>query len=344
MNYRQLQAELNKNIITGAYLFINADAYIADSYVKLIKQKVIYGEAASVNCAAIDSKKISEAMLKEALAAIPLMSDRRLLIIKEEAYAAIAQSSALSEIMLNYLEDPNPAMIVILKNPKPDKRTKLFKALSGKAKVVEFEKLSSLELEQYIINSFARKNQTITKQTANLIMQSADYNGRDSGADLGYVVNEIEKLSAYCKNKKNITVEDAQKTVSVNVTKDVYRYTDAILEGDAKQAFDNMNRLVLNKVPIQMTMAALDAVLRQNAIWKEASESGLKDAQIARRFGANPYIVKKTLLKSKMSIENALKGIKKISEEDVRIKKGESDNLSSFALLTSELCKLCGKR
>ena len=246
--------------------------------------------------------------------------------------------------MCSYLSDPNPAMTVIMKNPKPDKRTKLFKAFSEKAKIVEFEKLSNPELEQYIINAFAKKNQTINKQTANFIMQSVDYNGRDSGTDLGYVVNEIEKLSALCKNKKIITIEDAQKTVSVNVTKDIYRYTDAILEGDLKQAFDNMNRLIINKVPIQMAMATLDTVLRQNALWKEASESGLKDSQIAKKFGANPYVVKKTLLKSKMSAENALKGIKKISEEDIKIKKGESDNTSSFALLTSVLCRLCTKR
>ena len=344
MNYRQLQAELNKNVITGAYLFVNTDAYIADSYVKLIKQRLISGELASMNYGVIDAKKISAAMLKEALEAMPVMSDKRLLIIKYDSYAAIAQNSALSDIMCSYLNDQNPSMTVIMKNPKPDKRTKLFKAFSENAKVVEFEKLSNPELEQYIINAFAKKNQTVNKQTANFIMQAVDYNGRDSGADLGYVVNEIEKLSVFCKNKKNITIEDAQKIASINVTKDIYRYTDAILEGDMKQAFDNMNRLIVNKVPIQMAMATLDTVLRQNAVWKEASESGMKDAQIAKKFGANPYIVKKTLLKSRMSAENALAGIKKISEADMKIKKGESDNISSFALLTSELCRICTKR
>ena len=146
MNYRQLQAELNKNVITGAYLFVNTDAYIADSYVKLIKQRLISGELASMNYGVIDAKKISAAMLKEALEAMPVMSDKRLLIIKDDSYAAIAQNSALSDIMCSYLNDQNPSMTVIMKNPKPDKRTKLFKAFSENEKVVEFEKLSNPEL------------------------------------------------------------------------------------------------------------------------------------------------------------------------------------------------------
>ncbi len=352
MNYRQLQAELNKNIITSTYFFINKDAYIATSYIRLIKDKIITGELSSMNYTVLDEKKLTTEMLEQALQALPIMADRRLLLIKGEASASIIKNTALSEQICKFIASPNPNLVLIMQDPELKNKSILYKSFSENGKIVEFPKLTNAELEQYIINAFTKRKQAINKQAVSYIMQAVDYNVWNSSIDLEYVVNEIEKLSIFCKNKKNITLEDAKKTVSINATSNIYRYADSLLAGNLKEAMSNMKILVDNKVPIQFTMSTLNNVFRRNAVWREARESGISDSEIAKKFSQkayekkaiSQYTVKAMLSTSKISAENSLIALKIISREDINIKNSASTPEISYIILTKEICALATNR
>lgn len=337
MNYRQLQRELNNNIISRAYLFIAKDAYIADSYVKLMKERVVSGELAQLNINVFSDKKVLPGDVKNALLSLPVMSKRRLVVIKEDD---VPSDAKLSEMLYEYLSESCESTVLIVYTKQCDKRSKLYKAFEATAKTVQFDKLNDKELYEWIENAFHKKNMKIAKQAVEYLIDALDYNGRDSVADLGYFANETEKLAAYDPSAKEITLEQAKKVVSPNITKDIFKYTESVMLGDAAGALVRMEELIDCKVPVQVIFHSLNKTLRQNALFKYMASNGMREGEIAKQTGAHPYAVKLSLTKYSLGTDESLRAIKAINEADVNIKSGLIESYSAIVLLTERVCSL----
>lgn len=340
MNYKQLQNELKNRVVSSAYLFVCTDSYIAESYVKLIRDNFVNKEFLSMNLTVVDEEKISPEELRAEFDKLPLMSDRRLILIRPNAFDSINKSNAFVKVIENYLKSPNEYCTLIAMTDKADKRLKMYKTFEENAKVVEFDKLPNAELAAYIQNTFTKKKINISKEALDIFIKAMDYNNRESNVDLGYVVNEIDKLCFYIKGKKNITAQDVKDVVSPNITKDMFRYTDSLLMGNIKEAYDNIFHLMINKVPFPLLFFNIDKVLRENAICKSAFDKGMKDFQISKKYAIHNFVVKKYINDSKISAEKSLLGIKFLSLQDAKLKSGEIKPELAMDIITQYICSL----
>lgn len=340
MNYRQLQTELQKGITANAYLFISGDRYIASSYVRMIRSMFLKGEFASMNSSVFEDKKVDEKILETELYALPMMSDKRVVVIYQDASRTVFSGQNLSRTVISFIENPNEQCILIMLTDKADARTKLYNAFSTKGKIVDFARFSRNEVTDYVDRTFEKAKLSPSKEARDYLIGAVDYNARESTADLGYFVNEIDKIAAFCRGKKNVTLEDVKTVVSQNIVRDIYRYTDDVLAGNSYAAFEDMNRLKLTRVPLPIIMSSLDSVLRQNAQWKTDSAQGLTNEKIASKRKANAYVVKKTLSASKMSIDASLEGIAYLAGVDMKLKTGLTDEDTALVMITSFLSSL----
>ncbi len=337
MNYRQLQRELNNRIIAPAYLFVSEDKYIADSYIRLIKQRVVSGQLEEVNTNTFSNKLISASDVKNALESLPIMNERRFVLVELDDISAEA---SLCNMLVKYLEDTCETSVMIVSTKKCDKRTKIYKAFASNAKIVVFEKLKDKELYEWIEGAFLKRGRKISKEAIEYMIDAVDYNAREGAADLGYFENEIQKIIAFVPEANQISIEDAKKTVSVNITKDIFKYTECVLTGRLSEAFVRMGELTNSKVPIQMILASLNKTLKMNAIFKYLANNGYSEAQIISRTKAHPYSVKVALSKYLMDYNSSLSAIKALSDTDVSIKRGIIEPNTAIVLLTEKICSL----
>ena len=84
-------------------------------------------------------------------------------------------------------------------------------------------------------------------------------------------------------------------------------------------------------------------VMQNNALWRNATDRGESEAKIASRYGANPYVVKKTLEKSRMSASDSLKAISEIAGIDMQLKTSAVKDQDAFMIMTKKLCSLAGR-
>ena len=345
MDYKALQVQLNNGVVTGAYLFVYSDDYIASGYVRLIRDMVTRGEFASMNRRVFEDKKVDADALREALYAMPVMGSARFVLVRCDSLSALSGNPGVGEVISDYISSlagTQANCVLIVLTPKADKRLSLYKAFASGAKVVEFPKLADRELTAWVNNRVAKEKSKITPKAVSLLLSYCDYNGRDSQIDLGYVKNEIDKLVSFA-GTKTIDEEMIASVCSENVSSDIFKYTDSLLSGDFREACKAMWRLSFNKVPMQLIIYNTARVMQNNALWRNATDRGESEAKIASRYGANPYVVKKTLEKSRMSASDSLKAISEIAGIDMQLKTSAVKDQDAFMIMTKKLCSLAGR-
>ncbi|NLW70405.1 MAG: DNA polymerase III subunit delta [Eubacteriaceae bacterium] len=339
MDYKKLRAELKANVISSAYLFLAEDRYIAMSFVKLLRERIASGEFASFNQSIFEEKKTDAPLLESALYALPVMSERRFVLIKCDTLGALSQNEGAVKVINNFIKSGCATTTLIILTSKADKRLSLYKTFASSAKIVEFAKLTERELYAWVNNTFGAKGFKASDKAVSKLIAYADYNGRDSQIDLGYVKNEIDKLCSYA-NGGEISEEMVEKICAMNLNGDIFKYTDSILAGDEKQALEALYNLTCNKMPAAVIMYNLSKVLANNALWTAGIEKGMTREDLAKKYGANPYIVKMTLKKSKMKPLNTLKAISLMNRSDMAVKGGKLKEDSALIILSKKLCSL----
>ena len=344
MDYRALSAELNKGIIASGYLFIAYDRYIAKAYVKQIRGMVLTGELADMNCRVFDDKKVDARVLAAELSAMPMMAEKRLVVIDSDSFAAISASKELSGILTDFISsDPIHACLICIAPKMPDKRTKLYGAFSSHARIVEMKRYDGRGLSDYVTNRLKASKLTISKEALEYFLDATDYTSYRSGTDLGYVVNELDKLTAWCRGRKLVSLEDVKSVCSPAVSRDISRYTDSVLRGDMKSAMEAVKVLTQLRTGLSLVMYSLDGALRQNALMQYALSQGMGEEEIAKKQGKHPYVIKLARKNNRMGLEDSLYGIALLGEIDRKLKRSLIDEDSAYVLITSELTSRSGK-
>ena len=344
MDYIQLSTELHKGNVAGAYLFIAEDMYIARAYVRQIRSMLLTGEFASMNSVTFEDRKIDPRTLAAELDAMPMMAERRVVVTDPDATRAIFASSELSSVVSERISGGYGHLCLIMLSEKaPDKKNRLYSEFLKSGKVVQMRRYDRDGLSEYIRRRLSERKLTVSKEALDLFMEMVDYTSYRSEIDLGYVVNELDKLTAWCRGKKLVGAEDVKTVVSPNLSKDISLYTDDVLKGDMKGALAGMERLRFYRTPFPVVMAALDSALRQNAQFLSGKATGMSEAEIAKKYSRHPYVVKLALRNTSMSTEASLKGISILAGIDRALKKGLTDETTSFLMMTERVTSLAGK-
>ena len=345
MDYRALSTELNRGEVASCYLFIAYDRYIAKAYVRLIKGMILTGELADMNCRVFDDKKVDARVLAAELNAMPMMAEKRMVVIDSDSFGAVTQSKELSGVLENFISsDPSHICLVCITPKMPDKRTKLYSALSSHAKIVEMKRYDEKGLSDYISNRLKASKLSISKEALEWFLDAVDYTAYRSETDLGYVVNELDKITAWCRGKKTVSLEDVKAVCAPTVSRDISRYTDSVLRGDMKSAMEGMNDLRTLRTGLALVMYSLDGALRQNALMMHSFSQGMTESEVAKKLGKHPYVIKLARKNNALDLEGSLRGIGILGDTDRRLKRGLLDDESAFILITRELTALAADR
>ncbi|MBQ7227062.1 MAG: DNA polymerase III subunit delta [Clostridia bacterium] len=222
-------AELKKRVLGGEikpfYQLTGDDEYLKSSARKILAGRIFMPE---LNVVSLENPTSSQ--LRDALSAMPMMSDRRLVIVDN-----ISEVSAVQDLEWG-------STILLLTHQATKKKTKPTKASKSQtnedavgAFLVRAEEVDCSPMDESIIFNWlaveAKKNEvTIDVESARLLCEYCrNYMSRIS--------TEFAKLASY-RMGGVITVEDVKKLVTPDTEYAVWQLSGAIASGNGKKAME----------------------------------------------------------------------------------------------------------
>ncbi len=225
-----LENILGKNI-TGIYVFIGTQYYKKKEIIELIKKQYQQIEFSSY-----DSKDLDLNLLFNDLLSNSFFSFSKLVVLKN--YEAVKKVD--KEKLFSYFQAPNKSTIfVIFWNE--DLKQKDIEEEFGKFDLicVKINPLSYEEKIRYIKKEFEKNSKEIDDLALSYIADCID--------DYGILVNEINKILIYLKDKKRLTFDEACEIVDDLKEVDRYKIIDAIISNDKNKLFQITEDLIEKK-------------------------------------------------------------------------------------------------
>jgi DNA polymerase-3 subunit delta len=166
---------------------------------------------------------------------LPMMAPRRVVIVLQaDALLVPKRESEAAERALSQLEEflkaPEPQTTLVLVAGAIDKRTRMFKALSRLATIVECGVLeTAADAERWVRNRVSAAGAAIEPAGARMLAERC-------GTDVRRLRNDVDRLLLYALGQKTITLADVREIVGPAALQDDWAMTNAIEAGDAAAA------------------------------------------------------------------------------------------------------------
>jgi len=217
-----------------------------------------------------------------------LFSSKKLVIVKNIINDSdkSVQNKMFEHLENNKLSDD--IILIFWEKGEPRKNNKLFKLLLSKSENKNFEKLSGMQLTDWIKKEFKNRKVDIGNQALNKLVNFV-------GDDLFQMKNEIDKLSNF-SGEQSINEKDIDLIVKSKVEANIFETIEAIGNSDKKKALELFqNQLEQGDDPFyifSMYIYQFRNLLKIGSFYFD----GINDkAIIAKETKLHPFVVQKGL-------------------------------------------------
>lgn len=226
MEYKALLKDIEQKKFLPVYLLHGEEPYYIDLLAKAIQEHVLEEHERDFNQTIVYGKDADLPALVTEAQGFPMMSERRLVIIRE------AQDLKDVDFLERYVAQPNPSTVFVLayKYKKFDSRKKLFKDISKVGVAFLSEKIKDYKLTDWISSYLQTKNYSITPKAATLL---ADFLGND----LSKITNELDKLSVLIQAGTTINEIHIEENIGISKDYNVFELVNAVTTRDVPKAF-----------------------------------------------------------------------------------------------------------
>ncbi|MBP6398495.1 MAG: DNA polymerase III subunit delta [Saprospiraceae bacterium] len=247
MTHEQVLNDLKAGKFKNVYLLHGDEPYFIDTLVTWIEHHLLSEDAQAFNQTVVYGKDVDHRAIIDEARQFPLMSDRRVIIVRE------AQEMKTLKDLADYAKKPVPHTILVLvhKHKSFDKRLALAKALSDQV-VFESKKLYDNQLPAWILGYAKSIQLGIDDKMAQIL---ADYLGND----LSKIANELDKLALSQGRGVKISLEVIQDQIGISKEFNVFELQKALGEKNKAKAFLIAKYFADNpkENPIQVTVLNL---------------------------------------------------------------------------------------
>lgn len=238
---------LAKDIDAGkyklAYYLMGVEDYRIVEAEKYIVRHFIPDLQLTTNYRKINGRRTSCKNVLAELSNLPMLGERQAFGISE------IQSFKPTEVdrIFKLLNPPDPNRIVIFSSPSarmPKKKSAFYQKISKVAEVVEFKRLSGVEVARRIRAGLKRENIDIEPKALNLLVELI-------GGNSGGVEAELAKLRDFKETGKSVTIEDIKAITSGYEVFNIFELADFIVAGLTKKVLKMMDTLFAEgKTPV----------------------------------------------------------------------------------------------
>ncbi len=209
-------------------------------------------------------KAVTPASIVESARMLPMMSDRRVVIVLraerllkpkrrgriEDEGSGLDEAPADTDVLDAYVKAPVLETALVLVARDVDRTRRLFKTLQKQGTIVECWGLKNDREGRVDLRQVARQAEQLVRRAVTDAGQQMDAPAarliaERAGTDIARLRGDIERLLLYTSGRPRITLEDAQQVASAETAQDDWAVTTAIQRGDTAEALKQM-ALALN--------------------------------------------------------------------------------------------------
>lgn len=238
MDSKSLIKDIKTGKFSPVYVLHGDEAYYIDEISDAIQEHALEEHERDFNQSIVYGKEADLLTLISDLRSYPLMSERRLLILKE------AQDFKLLEELNTYIENPLSSTVLVIchKYKAIDARKKLLKSAAKVGVIFKSDKVKEYQLVDWTLNMVKAKGFGITSKANMLLVESL-------GNDLSRIVNEINKLAIFIEPGTTINEVHIEENIGISKDYNIYELANAVAVKDYLKAMKIVNYFDQNLKP-----------------------------------------------------------------------------------------------
>ena len=239
MSYEALTREIEQKKFAPVYYFFGDEAYFIDKLTKSIENQVLTKSEESFNKAVFYGAEANAGKLLNELRSFPMMSNHRLVLLKEAQKMKKDEYDGLTA----YLENPVPSTVFVVawKGKGLDGRLKAGKLLRSKSVSFESKPIYENQVGKWISNYVTAKNYTVKPEALAILVTYL-------GNNLGLIESELEKIFLFMKGQtsREITVETVYEMINIDKDFNVFELINALGARDHVKSHMIINQMMKN--------------------------------------------------------------------------------------------------
>ena len=229
---------LNEDLKTGQfkqiYLLYGEEAYLKKQYRDRLT-KALLPEGDTMNFAHFEGKGVDVKSVIDLSETLPFFAERRLIVFDNTGFFKSAGAD-----LADYIKEMPDTTYYIFVEDEVDKRSKLFKAVKSKGRVVELPFQDENTLKRWVAGKIRNENKQVTEQTIIYFLNKV-------GTDMENITKELEKLFSYTMEKTDITKEDVDAICVTQIANHIFDMVNAVAEKQQKKSLGFILRIACIK-------------------------------------------------------------------------------------------------
>lgn len=277
----ELERALHKRDIAPLYFFHGEETYLIDRMVGILKATVVESHLADFNLTTFYAGESSARDIMNTARTFPLLSDRRLVIVKE---ADKLKTSSWKELS-TYVTDPLPSTCLVFCAEKLALNATLLTPFKRKGEVVRFYHPFEREIAEWIRKMVKEFDKTITSDAVTLLCMELE-------SDLQTIYSELQKIAAFVGEKKVIGKDEVREVLSEAGGASVFELIECIGNRDQESALMLLKRLLeAGEYPLKI-LTIISRHLRMLTQAKEMLKEGISSAEVGSTLGIRDFHLK----------------------------------------------------
>ena len=290
--YNQIIKNLSEDKFSKIYLLMGEETFFIKKICQFFENNFIEDQNKSFNQEIFYGRDISIENIISSCKSFPMMSDKKLVIIKEAQELDIFKrnNDKKNELLINYLSNVNPSttLIFCLNNKTLDKRGKLFKSFNESSIILDSSskdnKIYDNQLPKWIESEVNKKKYSISNDALLILTENI-------GNDLEKIDNALNKIYSNIESK-NISKDDILNLVGINREFNLFEFQDSLIDRNSLKCGKIMNYFTSNekKFPIQQLIIYMYGFYSKLLVVKSKNLSN--PDTISSEISVHPYVAR----------------------------------------------------
>ena len=334
------ETQLKDTIKSGTanlYVLYGAETYLTEQYARRIAKETVEEGFDAFNLQRFDGQEITPTQLEEAVEALPLMSDRKCVLVRDYDVSAdpdrlVALAAAVPESCV---------LVFWYITLQPDNRKNAWKSFLAQAEksgvVMNFARKDITEAAKMLAGGAKRRGCRLDVADARYLIEQV-------GNDLHLLLGELEKLCALVGEGGEITRRHIDTACPKNLEARVFDLSKSILRRRPDQAYDLMHQLRVQREEPVAILGVLSTAFADLYRAKVAAAGGESPERLAADFKS--YKGKEFRLRNagrdaaRLGVTTLRDCLEILADTDTALKMGRNDG---WVLLEQTVAALCNR-
>ena len=261
------------------------ERFLVNRALEIIKEAVLVPATKDFNYDVRQGKEAGAARILACARTLPMMAPRRLVVVRGADDLSADELSHLTA----YLANPSPETCLCMIADKADLRLKFFNQWKKHGLLLKLDPMAERQLPSFVEAEARRLKVALEPGAAGRIAE-------EIGADLGQLVDALERLACYVTAGAPIRVADVEEVVATTRQHSVFELIDAVGSSDRGQALSLLCGMMALKEPALRLLAMLGRHVRQ--LWQTCDllANGTRGpGDVASLLGIPPFVAGKLM-------------------------------------------------